>query len=93
MKLKPSFVIACAVLTVFFARAPAGAKPIRIAIPGYNITQIVFFVARERGFFKDEGLDVELVQMTGTLANLALMTGEVPFTSVPMSSIVRSRLV
>lgn len=86
MNLKPSFVIACAILTVFFARAPAGAKPIRIAIPGYNITQIVFFVARERGFFKDEGLDVELVQMTGTLANLALMTGEVPFTSVPTAA-------
>jgi ABC-type nitrate/sulfonate/bicarbonate transport system substrate-binding protein len=86
VNLKPSFVIACAILTVFFARATAGAKPIRIAIPGYNITQIVFFVARERGFFKDEGLDVELVQMTGTLANLALMTGEVPFTSVPTAA-------
>lgn len=86
MNLKPSFIIACAILTIFFARAPAGAKPIRIAIPGYNITQIVFFVARERGFFKDEGLDVELIQMTGTLANLALMTGEVPFTSVPTAA-------
>jgi ABC-type nitrate/sulfonate/bicarbonate transport system substrate-binding protein len=86
VNLKRSFVIACAILTVFFARATAGAKPIRIAIPGYNITQIVFFVARERGFFKDEGLDVELVQMTGTLANLALMTGEVPFTSVPTAA-------
>jgi len=65
---------------------PANAKPTRIAIPGYNITQIAFFVAKERGFFKDEGLDVELVQMTGTLANVALMSGEVPFTSVPTAA-------
>ena len=64
----------------------ASAKPIRIAIPGYNITQIAFFIARERGFFKEEGLDVELIQMTGTLANLALMSGEVPFTSVPTAA-------
>ena len=86
MKLKSSFAFALAILTVVFASAPARAKPIRIAIPGYNITQIAFFVARERGFFKDEGLDVELIQMTGTLANLALMSGEVPFTSVPTAA-------
>jgi NitT/TauT family transport system substrate-binding protein len=77
-----------AVAAILFAYTPAKAKPIRIAIPGYNITQIAFFVAKERGFFKDEGLDVELVQMTGTLANVALMSGEVPFTSVPTAAMI-----
>jgi len=85
VKLK-SFAFALAILPALFAHGLARAKPIRIAIPGYNITQIAFFVAKERGFFKDEGLDVELIQMTGTLANLALMTGEVPFTSVPTAA-------
>jgi NitT/TauT family transport system substrate-binding protein len=75
-----------AISTFLFVHAPLDAKPIRIAIPGFNITQIAFFVAKERGFFKDEGLDVELIQMTGTLANLALMSGEVPFTSVPTAA-------
>jgi NitT/TauT family transport system substrate-binding protein len=77
-----------AVAAILFAYTAANAKPIRIAIPGYNITQIAFFVAKERGFFKDEGLDVELVQMTGTLANVALMSGEVPFTSVPTAAMI-----
>ena len=86
MKIKSSFRVWFAILSLLIAHAPAAAKPIRIAIPGYNITQIAFFVARERGFFKEEGLDVELVQMTGTLANLALMSGEVPFTSVPTAA-------
>lgn len=87
MKLKSSFAVALGIATaILFAYAPVSAKPIRIAIPGYNITQIAFFVAKERGFFKDEGLDVELIQMTGTVANLALMTGEVPFTSVPTAA-------
>jgi NitT/TauT family transport system substrate-binding protein len=86
VKLKSSFAPALAILIGIFAHAPLTAKPIRIAIPGYNITQIAFFVARERGFFKEEGLDVELIQMTGTLANLALMSGEVPFTSVPTAA-------
>ena len=87
MKLKSSFALALGIAgAILFAYAPVSAKPIRIAIPGYNITQIAFFIARERGFFKEEGLDVELVQMTGTVANLALMTGEVPFTSVPTAA-------
>ena len=87
MKLKSSSALALGILVaILFASARANAKPIRIAIPGYNITQIAFFVARERGFFKEEGLDVELIQMTGTLANLALMSGEVPFTSVPTAA-------
>lgn len=86
MKLKLLLFLTTAVAAILFAYTPANAKPIRIAIPGYNITQIAFFVAKERGFFKDEGLDVELVQMTGTLANLALMSGEVPFTSVPTAA-------
>ena len=62
------------------------ARNVRIAIPGYNITQVAFFTAKERGFYREEDLDVDLIQMTGTLANLALMTGEVPFTSVPAAA-------
>jgi NitT/TauT family transport system substrate-binding protein len=62
--------------------SPAYAKTVRIAIPGYNITQVAFFTAKDRGYYRDEGLDVDLIQMTGSLANLALMSGEVPFTSV-----------
>ena len=53
------------------------AAKVRLAIPGYNVTQIAFFTARERGYFREESLDVELIQMTGNLANLALMSGEV----------------
>src|SRR5262245_49601323 len=73
-------------LTVISLVPQAEARRIRVAIPGYNITQIVFFTAKERGYYKEEGLDVELIQMTGTLANLALMSGEVPFTSVPTAA-------
>ena len=64
----------------------ARARRIRIAIPGYNITQIAFFSAKDKGYFKEEALDVELIQMTGNLANLALMSGEVEFTSVPAAA-------
>src|SRR4030095_13897634 len=73
-------------LTVLSIASLAEAKRIRVAIPGYNITQIVFFTAKDRGYYKDEGLDVDLIQMTGTLSNLALMSSEVEFTSVPTAA-------
>ena len=71
---------------LFFAASTTAARTVRIALPGYNITQIVFFAAKEKGFYKEEGLDVDLIQMTGTLANLALMSGEVSFSSVPAAA-------
>ena len=64
----------------------AAARRVKIAIPGYNITQIAFFAAKDKGYFKEEGLDVDLIQMTGNLANLTLMSGEVEFTSVPAAA-------
>src|SRR5258707_3408837 len=76
-------VLLCA---LFFAASTATARTVRIALPGYNITEIVFFPAKEKGFYKEEGLDVDLIQMTGTLANLALMSGEVSFSSVPAAA-------
>jgi ABC-type nitrate/sulfonate/bicarbonate transport system substrate-binding protein len=86
VKFKSLFNLAIPILVVLLSCTRGTAKPIRIAIPGYNITQLAFFIARERGFFKEEGLDVELIQMSGTVANLALMSGEVPFTSVPTAA-------
>lgn len=81
-RLAAAWFFTLALLTFSFGDA----ANVRIAIPGYNITQLAFFVAKDRGYYKEENLDVDLIQMTGTLANLALMTGEVPFTSVPAAA-------
>jgi len=75
----------CAAVTFVGAHSASGRR-VRLAIPGYNITQIAFFAAKDKGYFKDEGLDVDMIQMTGNLANLALMSGEVEFTSVPAAA-------
>lgn len=80
------FTLFAALAVTITSTAPAAARRVRLAIPGYNITQIAFFTAKDKGYFKDEGLDVDLIQMTGNLANLALMSGEVEFTSVPAAA-------
>ena len=87
MKIPRAVFILFAALAIIVGSSPsASARRVRIGIPGYNITQIAFFAAKDKGYFKEEGLDVDLIQMTGNLANLALMSGEVEFTSVPAAA-------
>jgi NitT/TauT family transport system substrate-binding protein len=56
-----------------------------IAVPGKS--EIVFMTAKEKGYYSDEGLDVELI-VTGGINRLALIAGEVDFSSSGSASIV-----
>lgn len=62
----------------------AQSKKVRIAIPGYTIAVLSFFAAKTNGYFTSEGFDVELIAMRAPTANLALLGGNVEFSSVPM---------
>ncbi|SRR6266542_6850431 len=56
------------------------ADKIRIAIPG---TGPFFALAQKKGFFKDEGLDAEIIQIRGgSVAMAALLTGDLDYYSV-----------
>jgi NitT/TauT family transport system substrate-binding protein len=44
-------------------------------------------VAQERGFYRDEGLDVNLIVMGAPVANLALIGQNVDFSSVPTAAL------
>jgi ABC-type nitrate/sulfonate/bicarbonate transport system substrate-binding protein len=63
------------------------ARTVRVGIPGHNITQAAFYVARERGWYRAEGLEVQLIMMAAPVSNLALIAGNVDFTSVPTAAI------
>lgn len=65
----------------------AWARTVRVGIPGHNITQAAFYVAKERGWYRDEGLEVQLIMMPAPVSNLALIAGNVDFTSVPTAAI------
>ena len=69
------------------AAAVSQAKTVRVGIPGHNITQVAFYLARERGYYRDEGLEVQLIMMPAPVSNLALIGGNVDFTSVPTAAI------
>ena len=55
-----------------------GLKKITIISSSRSIVYIDLYVAQERGFFRDEGLEAELVEVrSANIAIAALMSGEV----------------
>lgn len=69
-------------LTVFClpsAWSQSGTKKVRLALPSTNVTFIPMFAALRKGYFKDEGLDVEIVMMRANLASTALVTGDIDY--------------
>ncbi len=53
-----------------------------VAVPTLSMVVIAFTAAKERGYYRDEGLDVDLVQMRDTLGISALIGGNVDFASM-----------
>ena len=51
------------------------------SIPSRSIAAIDLYIARDRGFFRDEGLDVDIVQIRGNVAIAAGLSGQVQATN------------
>jgi NitT/TauT family transport system substrate-binding protein len=56
-----------------------GADKVKFALPGYSMGYLPLIVAIHRGFFKDEGIDLEVIRLAPSLAHNALMSGEVQY--------------
>ena len=52
---------------------------IRIGVPQQVVHWMVFPLAQQKGFFKEEGLDAEIVRITGPSGRSALMSGEIDY--------------
>ena len=58
-------------------RAQTANEKIVFSIPSRSIAAIDLYIAKERGFFREEGLDVDLVQIRGNVAIAAALSGQV----------------
>ncbi|HEY1371316.1 MAG TPA: ABC transporter substrate-binding protein [Candidatus Binatia bacterium] len=63
------------------ASAQTQLRYVPVGIPTVSISSGSFIIAKEAGFYKDEGLNVDLVVMRGAPAVQALIGGTVPFAS------------
>jgi NitT/TauT family transport system substrate-binding protein len=59
----------------------AQSQKIRISLSSRSNTNTSYYVAQARGFFKDEGLEVEFIQINPRLGAMAVLNGEVTFTT------------
>jgi len=57
-------------------------RTVKVAIPAVNMSVISFSAAVDKGFYKDEGLRVELILMPAAIASRALIAGETHFAAV-----------
>ena len=74
-----AFAISVAVASIN-PRSPAlGADKVKFALPGNSMGYLPLFVAVHRGFFKDEGIDIELPRLIPAMAQNALMSGDVQY--------------
>jgi len=79
--------IVCALFVWAALVTCAEARKVTVAVPVLDVTQSALFVARDRGFFQKEGLEVDLILMRGGVANQALIAGNVEFTTVPTAGL------
>jgi len=62
--------------------ARAQERTVKVGIPAVNMSVISFSTAVEKGFYKEEGLRVELILISAAVASRALIAGETHFAAV-----------
>jgi NitT/TauT family transport system substrate-binding protein len=77
------------ILVAFFfgLAARTEARNITVGVPVLDVSQSALFIAKDKGYYRQEGLDVELILMRGGVANQALIAGGVDFTTVPTAGL------
>jgi NitT/TauT family transport system substrate-binding protein len=59
----------------------AQTQKIRLSLSSRSNTNTSYYVAQARGFFKDEGVEVEFIQINPRLGAMAVLNGDVTFTT------------
>ena len=66
---------------VFIHASVQAADKIRITVSGLSGQFMTFPLAQKRGFLKEEGLDAEIIRITGAASRAALSSGEVDYST------------
>jgi len=74
-------------LTVTHNVVEAQTQKVRISISSRSNTSVPYYVAVSKGFFREEGMDVEIIQANPRLGVMALINGDVPFTGTFVSTV------
>lgn len=83
MMSRAGFAVGCLVFALLGSASvlQAQMQKIRISLSSRSNTNTPYYVAQDRGFFKDEGLEVEFIQINPRLGAMAVLNGDVTFTT------------
>jgi ABC-type nitrate/sulfonate/bicarbonate transport system substrate-binding protein len=73
---------------VLLSATSAQAENIKIGVPSITITTMPLVVARDVGFFQQEGLNIELVVMPAAMNIKVLLAGDIQFATTVGSGVV-----
>jgi ABC-type nitrate/sulfonate/bicarbonate transport system substrate-binding protein len=65
----------------FAAVSDAQTQKVRLSLSSRSNTNTSYYVAQARGFFRGEGLEVEFIQINPRLGAMAVLNGDVTFTT------------
>lgn len=68
-------------LSISLARAASSPTKITIHVPGKTLAVMAFYFGKDKGFFAQEGIDAQLVAMAPPTAIVALVAGELDFST------------
>jgi len=78
------------VMLAFFATVGAStarAEHVKVSYPNLNGSYIYFFTAIDKGYYKEEGFDLDVVESGGGTATAALVSGDLQFSTSGSSAI------
>ena len=67
------------IVSISHLQAQTGNKKVRVSIPGANVTYLPFYAAKDKGYYKEEGIDIEFILMPANLASTAVLTGDIDY--------------
>ncbi len=87
MRLNPLVLVAAFILVTGVLPSSAQLKKVRFSVSAASIAEVPFRIAHVKGFYRDEGLDVEVILIRGAVGMQALLGGSVDYTSASGSTI------
>ncbi|MGH7783962.1 MAG: ABC transporter substrate-binding protein, partial [Candidatus Binatia bacterium] len=66
-------------VSVTSLQAQTGLRKVRVSIPAANVTYLPFYAAKDKGYYREEGLDVEFILMPASIASTAVLTGDIDY--------------
>jgi ABC-type nitrate/sulfonate/bicarbonate transport system substrate-binding protein len=87
MRIKFILFLVLLFLTMVATPPSAQVKKVRFSTTGISISDLPFKVAQLKGFWREEGLDVEVILIRGAVGMQALLGGSVDYTSASGSTI------